>query len=224
MKRMAHHAEPERYATPGNSDQKVRKWLAQLSQLNRDVVLDRGRAALLVVDMQRFFFEPAGESAVLVGDVVIPNIRRLAAAFRTAGRPVVYTRHAHKDRSDMGMLGQWWDDGIIQGTPESEIVPELAPFQGDVVVGKSRYSAFAGTGLDQLLRHRGVSDLVVTGVMTNLCCETTAREAFVRDFRVFFAADGTGTATEQMHQASLLNLAYGFARVESVARLLDSLG
>ncbi len=101
---------------------------------------------------------------------------------------------------------------------------ELAPVQGDEVVDKRRYSAFAGTGLDQLLRHKGISDIVVTGVMTNLCCETTARQAFVRDFRVFFAADATATATEQMHLASLLNLAYGFARVESVARLLDSLG
>ena len=119
---MAHHAEPERYITPANSEEKVSSWLAQLATLNREVVLDRGRAGLLVVDMQRFFFEPPGESAVLVGDVLIPNVQSLAAAFRTAGRPVVYTRHAHKDRSDMGMLAQWWDDGIIQGTSESEIV------------------------------------------------------------------------------------------------------
>jgi isochorismate hydrolase len=221
---MAHHAEPERYVTPADSDERVRVWLAQLRHLNRDVVLETGRAALLMIDMQRFFFEPAGSSAVLVGDVVIPNIRRLAAAFRSAGRPVIYTRHSHKDESDMGMLGQWWDDGIIQGTPESEIVPELAPAQADEVIGKSRYSAFAGTGLDQLLRHKGITDVVVAGVMTNLCCETTAREAFVRDFRVFFVADATGTATEQMHLASLLNLAYGFARVESTAGLVDSMG
>ncbi len=99
---MAHHAEPERYITPGNSKEKVRVWLAQLGGLNREVVLESGRSALLVVDMQRFFFEPAGRSAVLVGDVVIPNVRRLAAAFRSSGRPVVYTRHSHEDRSDMG--------------------------------------------------------------------------------------------------------------------------
>jgi isochorismate hydrolase len=221
---MAHHAEPERYITPENSEEKVRVWLAELRNLNRGVVLESGRSALLVVDMQRFFFEPAGESAVLVGDVVIPNVRRLAAAFRSSGRPVIYTRHSHEDRSDMGILGQWWDGGIIQGTPESEILPGLAPVQGDEVVRKRRYSAFAGTGLDRLLRHKGVSDIVVTGVMTNLCCETTARQAFVRDFRVFFAADATGTATEQMHLATLLNLAYGFARVESTAGLLEGLG
>ncbi len=160
---------------------------------------------------------------VRVGDTLISNVKRVVGAFRGAGRPVIFTRHAHKDRSDAGMLGQWWGDFIRDGTRESELVPELVPRADEPVLVKRRYSAFAGTELETVLRRQRIKDLVITGVMTNLCCETTARDAFVRDFRVFFPADGTAAPTEAMHRASLLNLAYGFARIASAAEVEEAL-
>ena len=111
----------------------------------------------------------------------------------------------------------------LEGTPESEIHPGLAPRPGEKVVLKHRYSAFYNTDLETVLRCLEVEQLVITGVMTNLCCESTARDAYFRDYKVFFTADGTGTVSDEMHVASLLNLAFGFALVTSSDRLLARL-
>jgi isochorismate hydrolase len=93
----------------------------------------------------------------------------------------------------------------------SGISPALRVERGDAVVRKTRYDAFTGTDLEGVLRRRGVRSVLITGVMTHLCCETTAREAFVRDFKVFFVVDGTATQTEDLHVASLKTLTDGFA-------------
>ena len=120
-------------------------------------------------------------------------------------------------------MGWWWQGMCVEGTPESEIHPDLAPLPGEKVVLKHRYSAFFNTDLDTVLRCLKVEDLVVTGVMTNLCCESTARDAYYRDYRVFFLADGTGAVCEEMHIASLLNLSYGFAFVTDAADITSRL-
>ncbi|MGM0401833.1 MAG: isochorismatase family protein, partial [Chloroflexota bacterium] len=91
------------------------------------------------------------------------------------------------------------------------------------VVDKHRYSAFYGTDLQTVLRCLEVEDVVIAGVMTNLCCESTARDAYYRDYRVFFPADATGTVTERMHLASLLNLAFGFAYVTLTSKILEGM-
>ncbi|KAL8105661.1 hypothetical protein AgCh_029458 [Apium graveolens] len=108
------------------------------------------------------------------------------------------------------MLAEWWNnDLVIDGTPEAEIMPEMGRRDGEMVVEKDTYSAFRGTRLEERLREMGVEEVIVTGVMTNLCCETTAREAFVRGFRVFFSTDATATSSEELHEATLKNIAYG---------------
>jgi nicotinamidase-related amidase len=107
----------------------------------------------------------------------------------------------------------------LEGTPESEVHPELAPLPGEKEILKHRYSAFYNTDLETILRCLKIEDLVITGIMTNMCCESTARDAYFRDYRVFFLADGTGSITEDMHLASLLNLAFGFAWVTSTGTI-----
>jgi isochorismate hydrolase len=165
---------------------------------------DPARAALLLVDMQEFFRSMAED--------IIPRLGELAAVCRVKGIPVLFTRHGHTDPAeDGGMLGAWWGDLIVEGSAGWHLVDELAPQPGDSVLPKKRYSAFFGTDLDETLEKAGVRDLIIGGVMTNLCCETTARDAFVRDYRVFFLADGTATADETYHIATLRNLAFGFA-------------
>jgi nicotinamidase-related amidase len=139
------------------------------------------------------------------------------AAFRAAGRPVIFTRHVHHpDGLDAGIMGWWWEGMCVEGSPESEVHPDLAPLPGEKVVLKHRYSAFYDTDLETVLRCMKVEDLVITGLMTNLCCESTARDAYFRDHRVFFPADGSGSVDEELHVASLLNLAFGFAYVTTV--------
>jgi nicotinamidase-related amidase len=97
------------------------------------------------------------------------------------------------------------------GTPDWELVPELAPRPGEPVIRKKRYGAFLGTGLEKRLRRARLTDIVIGGVMTNCCCETTARHAFDLDFRVHFLVDGTAAPRRELHVASLVTLGYGFA-------------
>ncbi|KAK1408473.1 hypothetical protein QVD17_40273 [Tagetes erecta] len=158
---------------------------------------------LLVIDMQNYFTS--------IAKPIIPSITSTINTCRRASIPVIFTRHRHKSPSDYGMLGEWWNnDLIIDGTPESELMPELERREDETVVEKNTYSAFMGTGLEERLKTMGVEEVIIAGVMTNLCCETTARDAFVRGFRVFFSTDGTATSNEELHQATLKNVAYGF--------------
>jgi nicotinamidase-related amidase len=99
----------------------------------------------------------------------------------------------------------------------------VAPLTGEKVVLKHRYSAFYNTDLETVLRCQKVEDIVISGIMTNMCCESTARDAYYRDYRVFFPADATGSITEEMHVGSLLNLAFGFAFVTTSGALLQAL-
>jgi isochorismate hydrolase len=138
--------------------------------------------------------------------------------------PVICTLHVHSpDGSDAGILGWWWQDMIMEGSQECEVDPRIAPRPGDRIITKHRYSAFYNTDLEAVLRGLNVEDIVLSGVMTNLCCESTARDAFYRDFRVFFMADATATDCEEMHMASLLNLAYGFAYVTTADLIMGSI-
>ncbi len=194
---------------------KAHQWLEKIAPINTHKwPLDVKKIALMVIDMQRFFVEPGSPLSLEHGNVIIPTVKRLIESFRKAGLPVIYTRHVHHpDGSDAGNLGWWWDGMIIEGSPESEINSELAPLPGEKIIFKHRYSSFHGTDLETVLRGKEIRDIVISGVMTNLCCETTAREAFMRDYRVTFLADATGAATEEMHLASLINLSFGFARI-----------
>jgi len=205
----------ESYVTADNIDAKAAAWLERIRPFNEHAMRLNARAsALLVVDMQRFFLDPASPTFTCGGLAIVPTLRRLVDAFRRAGLPVIFTRHVHHPHDlDRGIMGWWWEAACIEGSPESEIHPDLAPMPDEKVVLKHRYSAFYNTDLETVLRCLKVEDVVVTGVMTNMCCESTARDAYYRDYRVFFPADATGSINEEMHLASLLNLAFGFAYV-----------
>jgi nicotinamidase-related amidase len=205
----------ESYVTAGSIKAKAAAWLERIRPFNQhEMRLNARAAALLVVDMQRFFLDPASPTFTCGGLAIVPTLRRLVDAFRRAGRPVIYTRHVHHPGDlDRGIMGWWWEAACIEGSPESEIHPDLAPTPDEKVVLKHRYSAFYNTDLEIVLRCLKVEDVVVSGVMTNMCCESTARDAYYRDYRVFFLADATGSINEEMHLASLVNLAFGFAYV-----------
>ncbi|GMH28017.1 hypothetical protein Nepgr_029860 [Nepenthes gracilis] len=172
-------------------------------------------SALLIIDMQNYFSS--------IAKPIIPSIQTTINLCRRAGIPVIYTRHSHKSPADYGMLGEWWnDDLVLDGTFEAELMAEVNPGDDDLVVEKSTYSAFRNTGLEERLLEMGVKEVIVTGVMTNLCCETSAREAFVRGFRVFFSTDATATSSLELHEATLKNMAYGFAYLVDCHRLQEA--
>jgi nicotinamidase-related amidase len=167
--------------------------------------------------MQRYF-------ASICASIVAPA-RRAVEAAHGAGVPVLFTQHGHLDPDrDGGMLGRWWGDLILEGSVDHALLPGLGREDNDAVVPKRRYSAFFETDLEQTLRQLGVDDLAVAGVMTNLCVETTVRDAFVRDFRVRVLMDATATASEEMFLGSLRNLAFGFAHVQTVEEWIGQVG
>ena len=204
---------------------KTARWLRQIEPFNQHrMALKPEKSALLVIDMQKFFLDPHSPSFTCGGPAILPTLRQLIQAFRRHDRPVIYTKHVHHpDHLDSGLTGAWWEGMCIEGSPECDILPDLAPQPSEKVILKHRYSAFYNTDLETVLRCLGIEDLVVTGVMTNMCCESTARDAYFRDYRVFFVADGTGSVTEEMQLASLLNLAFGFAYVTSAEGVIEAL-
>ncbi len=181
-------------------------------------------SALLVIDMQNFFLNPESKTFTPGGLAIIPNVVKLVKVFRQNKFPVIYTAHVHKSpEMDGGIMAWWWQGMVIENTTDAQIHPALAPLPKEKVIYKHRYSGFYNTDLEITLRCLKITDLLICGIMTNLCCETTAREAFMRDFRVFFLLDATGTIDEELHLATLKNVAFGFAYVTKTEEVLKKL-
>jgi nicotinamidase-related amidase len=184
--------------------------------------------ALCVLDMQNDFLRPYGAMPVWGGPVLIPRLTALLKAFRAAKRPIFYSRHICLDPghvTEMGVASQIHngDNLLREGCKGSEIVDDLRPDPGEHVITKYRYSAFYASPLELLLRSHGVQDVVVTGVVTNVCCETTAHDAFFRNFGVVFVVDGTGGFDEQSHLATLKTIQQSYGQVATVQQLCRAL-
>lgn len=212
----------EMYLTPETIEIRGRALLSEFSGLQpaRLPDFDFHRSALLVLDMQRVFLDPSSHAYIPSAPAVFPRIRALAEAYEIRNRPAIFTRHVNT-QEDAGPMAKWWRTGIAPEDPLSALIPELDR-PSDRVILKSRYDAFFRTPLEEMLRGGGVEQVVICGVMTHLCCETTARSAFMRGFDVFFTVDGTATYTETFHRASLLNLAHGFAVMTLVEKILEA--
>ncbi len=165
--------------------------------------------ALLVLDMQEYFLNSNSHAHVPSATVIIPRIKRLMELFIDNNLPVILTRHINT-KKDANMMSKWWDDIITEDNPLSKITEQLN-FSDAIKINKTQYDAFYKTDLEKILRGKGITQLVVTGVMTHLCCETTIRSAFVRGFEVFFPVDTTATYNENFHKATFLNLSHGFS-------------
>jgi nicotinamidase-related amidase len=174
---------------------------------------EKEKTGILLIDLQEYF-----RGIILP---VLSNVKNIIKTAREKHMPLFFTQHGHDSAEESGMLGQWWADLIIKGSDEARLLPELEMSSKDIIIPKTTYSAIHKTGLEEKLKEHGIQDLVIGGVMTNLCCETTARDAFVRDYRVFFLADGTSTVSEDFHLATLKNLSYGFATLLTCNRLID---
>lgn len=183
--------------------------------------IQKDKAALLVIDMQRHFCDPDSSFFVPHSDKLAEKLKSLVDCFYQRHRPIIFTRHIDSNHKDNLML-RWWSERIRKEDPMSEIVDVLEPDRGTPII-KNQYDGFLNTDLEKTLREKGVSQVVICGVLTNLCCETTARSAFMRGFEVYFVKDGTATFHQTMHEASLLNLSYGFAVLTTIKDVTKAL-
>ena len=202
--------------------------------------LSHGQTALLVIDVQREYFDPDGPAFVEHGADILGSINRLVDGFRVHGLPVVFVTHMNRaDGSDAGRMADFGgpdeEDSFVEGTPRVELVPELHVGSRPIVVVKRRYSAFLGTDLEAILHTAGVRAVVICGLMTSFCCETTARDAHGRDYEVLFAADanegpdlkdpdGVVVPHDAVLRHTLTALAAGFAEVVNTDEVLERLG
>ncbi len=182
----------------------------------RKAVVDPEHVCLLAIDLQNYFKR--------IAQPVLGNILKVIQSCRKTNVPIIFTQHGHTDpSSDGGALEKWWGELIVTGTEDWKFLPEIAIDERDMILPKKRYSAFFETNLEEWLRSRGIKDLIISGVMTNLCCETTARDAFMRDYRVFILIDGTATRMSELHLATLKNLGFGFAYLLTCDELIQGL-
>jgi len=194
--------------------------------------------AVLVIDMQNEFIEDAGLRGKEGDDLssaraLVPRVKRFLAQTRAAGVQVIYVQAVYNSATEQYISDVWREqdlrrrrsrrpeDQCREGSWNAEIHADLAPVQGDMVVAKRRYCAFEGTGLDLMLRSKGIRTVVVTGMATDICVESTVRAAFVKDYYVVLTSDCTTTYSEEAHERTLRLVHRFYGEVATTAEIVD---
>jgi ureidoacrylate peracid hydrolase len=199
-------------------------------------VLDPARTALVVVDMQNAYMDKAaGYTECLAAVAIVPTVNRLAAAVRQSGGGVFWIKNTHDEScmTDWSVLQdmaapatrQSRIDALVEGSFGQQLWPGMDVRPEDEIVRKLRYSAFfPGTSdLADRLRARGFDTVLITGTLTNVCCESSARDAMMRNFRVVMVSDGNAALTQEEHDASLTALYLSFADLMDTDMIVASL-
>ena len=207
----------------------------RLGKLHPFDVIDPRKTALVVVDMQNYFVKQGHQSEVPAAREIVPNINRLAAELRRRGSHVVWVRNGTNDTRES------WSNyhNYLQSRDRAERRLQSMDIGGDgyefwhlndmrpedAQITKKRYSAFiqGSSEIERHLRGRNIDTLLVAGTATNVCCESTARDAMMLNFKVVMVADGLATHTDEEHNASLSGLYGQFADVQTVDEVVQSL-
>lgn len=192
------------------------------------------RPALVIIDMQNGFVDEAGfMNKIGLGykDVAgcVEPIQRLREAARAAGLPVFYTRTwLSPDYSDGGLMIERWPamaeaGACMADSWDAQIVGDLAPADGERVINKTRYTAFYATDFEEQLVELGIDSLVVCGCTTEICVESTVRDAFFRGYRITVAEDAVAASSRQNHEDALRVIRFGFGDVDPTAAIVAAL-
>jgi nicotinamidase-related amidase len=190
----------------------------------------RGRAALLIIDVQNGTFSandktarPAFHDAAV--SRVVPNIRRLLAAFRAARLEVIYTVIASltEDGRDLSLDYKLSNLGFAKGSREAQVLAEIAPERDEIVLGKTSSSVFNSTTLDYLLRNIGIEDVFVTGFLTDQCVDHAVKDGADLGYYMSCVHDACAADTEARHEAAL-DCFKGYCRMIATAQVLDLVG
>ncbi|MEW2500391.1 cysteine hydrolase family protein [Amycolatopsis sp. CA-161197] len=192
--------------------------------------LNPAKAAVVVVDVQNDYCHPDGACARRGEDVsaakeMVPRLQALLAGARAHGVPVVFVQTAHEKATDSAALTarSGGRSGVVcrAGTWGAEPF-EVAPLPGETVVLKHRYSGFVNTRLDSVLRTLRAETLVMAGVSTNVCVESTARHGYMLDYHIAFMGDCCAAFTQAEHDAALMNIDKYFGAVMDADQLLST--
>jgi len=213
----------ERYFTNQSIEQQAGELYQQVTNAshNKALAYQPLQSALLVLDMQAYFLDASSHAYIPSAEAIVKGIVTLIKEYYSHGRPVIFTQQINT-ASNAGMMSIWWKDLLTIQNPRHKIIPDIDLSMG-TLFQKSQYDAFYQTRLEEMLHGKEITQVVICGVMTHLCCETTARSAFMRGFEVFFPVDGTATYNLDYHKASLLNLAHGFASVVLLKDILKAM-
>ncbi len=215
----------------------VERILKRRGKMHVHDTIDPKRTALVSIDMQVAFLGEGRPSEVPMARAIVPNINRLASAMRARGGTVVwvystFTPETVKEWSSFfgGTYGGPHAEKVAQnlyaGTPGHAHWPALETKPGDLWVDKNRFSAFlpGASDIEAQLKARGVDTVIIVGTLTNVCCESSARDAMMRNFNVIMVGDGNATYTDAIHNASLTSLAITFCDVMSTDEVIAKLG
>ena len=193
--------------------------------------IDPARCALIVIDMQNAFVAEGAPFETPGAREMIPRLERLIRCARELQMPIVWTQSDHRPPYGGLMLRKFpaiaKEHVLWQGEPSFDLYSEMIqPREGPLEhrIVKHKFDAFFETDLDAILRYHRVDTVIVTGTATNACCESTARSAFMRDYKVVFPSDANATFDEAMHRATLVNVDLLFGRVLSTEELLAEIG
>lgn len=193
--------------------------LEQIDDYNtRKLVVNPKRAALLIIEMQNVFRDDLN----MISDKQLDNIKTIIDASEKAGVNIIYVRHNDSAEISKSMIAWWNGDKIEYGSEGWKMIDDFDT-TGKIIIDKNQYSAFFQTELHNVLQANKIEDVIIVGVMTNCCCETTAREAFMYGYRVFFINDATSTVNEDLHLATLKNLSFGFACIQDTQHIVSDL-
>lgn len=206
--------------------------IARRGKLHLFDALDPNKTALLVIDMQNAFVAPGAPVEVPAARDIVPSINRLAAELRKRGVPVVWVQHENsKDGSDWdGFFGAFVSDrskaagALSAGSEMQKLFPALKVEPADLRASKSRYSAFIKNDFEKKLKERRIDTLLIAGTKTNVCCECTARDAMMLDYKVVMLSDCTAALSDEEHLATLENMIQQFGDVMTADEALRLLG
>ncbi|MBZ0265561.1 isochorismatase family protein [bacterium] len=210
----------EKYFTTNNLQNESSRMVEEISHYpTKSRKFKLTKSALLLLDLQDYFLSANSHAFIPSAPEILENIVSLAEIFIKNRLPVIRTQHLN-DTINAGMMADWWNDLLTLNHQYESLHSSIARLDCRTVV-KSQYDAFYRTDLEEILIEHEVRQLVVCGVMTHLCCETTARSAFVRGFEVIFPVDGSATYTRDHHMATLRNLAHGFAAIPTIDEIMQ---
>lgn len=182
--------------------------------------------ALIVVDMQEDFVNPANPMCVPEAHRQVPRIAKVIEECRSANVPVIYTEHTIAPDVAHDFYEYWPPikaGAIAEGEPGSKLYHEFQPHEDErVISAKHSYDSFAGTDLDYTLRNRGVQTLIISGTLTNFCCESTARTGYSLGYHIVFGSDINATDSALAHDATLRTMRRGFARIMNHRQIIDT--